>query len=132
MPIPVAKKGGALENEPMQTEAEIVAWLKRFRITPVPRNAFHVRFGLHAGYPPCCVLFFMTTWGGRRPSWQVSDHSFSLVRDAEDDLFEVQYVPCPKCLVERAFVKKTKKCRCKKCRGGVPKFEGYMVRSDYI
>lgn len=61
---------------------------------------------MHSGFPPYCIKFWITNWFWNRSSKANQEH-WKKIRRVR--CFDVQYIPCPKCLKERTFVK-IKKC----------------------
>jgi hypothetical protein len=62
--------------------------------------------GIHSGFPPCCVKFFVTKWVWHRFHKSNNKH-WDNIRAI--DSFDINYIPCPKCLKNKTFVK-LKKC----------------------
>jgi hypothetical protein len=57
--------------------------------------------GLHSGFPPCCIKFFITKWVWNIYSKSNRDH-WKKIRRVRS--FKIQYIPCPKCLKNKTFV----------------------------
>ena len=74
--------------------------------------------GLHSGFPPCCVKFFITKWIWNLASKANREH-WKKIRRVR--CFNVSYIPCPKCLKNRTFVK------LKKCPKTCPKLKRVKV-----
>ena len=62
--------------------------------------------GLHSGFPPCCIKFYITKWIWNIRSKYNKEHwkKIRRVRCAK-----VHYIPCPKCLKDKTFIK-VKRC----------------------
>jgi len=54
--------------------------------------------GLHSGFPPCCVKFFVTKW-----IWNVGSKNSNKYFE-KIVLAGPWYIPCPKCLKNKTFV----------------------------
>lgn len=78
-----------------------------------------VECGLHSGFPPCCVVFFVQVWwpahmlDGSSPALRktralMSDYQ-RVLRRVRADHARVSYIPCPDCVLSKKFVM-MKKC----------------------
>jgi hypothetical protein len=65
-------------------------------------DAHRIGCGLHSGFPPCCIRFFIETDG--RPL----DRHYKIAMEAARPL---GYLPCPVCLREKRFVE-VRRCNC--------------------
>lgn len=65
--------------------------------------------GIHSGIPECCICFYITKW-----IWFEYDDPYRLKYLKRLMKYKnVEYVPCPKCLKDKKFIK-TKDCPGKK------------------
>ena len=62
---------------------------------------YHREFGRHFGIPECCINFFIEVWTTHVPELRYYQQKFIHLN--------VEYIPCPNCLVNRTFVV-THKC----------------------
>lgn len=62
-----------------------------------------VERGLHSGFPPCCVTFFVQIWCALMSDYQ------RVLRRVRADHARVSYIPCPDCVLSKKFVT-MKKC----------------------
>jgi hypothetical protein len=62
--------------------------------------------GFHSGFPACCIKFYVTKWIWNIGSKTNQKH-WKKIRSIKS--FIIEYIPCPKCLENRTFVK-YKKC----------------------
>lgn len=83
----------------------------RARANPLHREQM-IRCGLHSGFPPCCVSYFVNVWvpnggtvAGMGRTMAVRAHARALQRA------RVGYIPCPSCLAQRRIVR-VRSCRC--------------------
>jgi hypothetical protein len=72
--------------------------------------------GLHSGFPPCCITFFVKTWWPFFVAiYQMPARERSKARSTYDAYLRqtrgTNYVPCPRCVADRRFVK-VKACDC--------------------
>jgi hypothetical protein len=76
-------------------------------IGPRDEDAFvFVECGLHSGFPPCCIEFFVNTYKPHRLAAAMEHHNL-LVQHSDAPR---GYIPCPRCLFDRRFVKTVKRC----------------------
>lgn len=65
-----------------------------------------VECGLHSGYPPCCIAFYIV---------RLLTHSLrqkrNLIEKLSNTKFKGRYIPCPDCLIKNKPVK-FKGCNC--------------------
>ena len=65
--------------------------------------------GLHSGFPPCCVIFYITK--KRWMAVEENDRYMAKISRREKSLKRrINYVPCPECLRAGRIV------RCKPCK----------------
>jgi hypothetical protein len=79
--------------------------------TPVSKEALlHIReditCGLHSGFPPCCIKWYITKWIWNLDT-KLFDKHWGKIRGVKG--IDISYIPCPKCLKNKTFVK-LKKC----------------------
>ena len=61
-------------------------------------KAFDIAYGLHSNIPDCCIAFYTDEW---EDEWIRENSPYAKAVA----LANVKYVPCPKCLVSRNFIK---------------------------
>ena len=65
--------------------------------------------GLHSGFPPCCVKFYITKWIWNLGSKTNHKH-WNKLRDLDKTKkYSIDYIPCPKCVKNKTFVE-LKRC----------------------
>lgn len=65
-----------------------------------------VECGLHSGFPPCCIEFFVTTWRPLALARLDSNHpGLAAVDEYRQLLGHNGYIPCPSCLQEKRAVR---------------------------
>lgn len=79
-----------------------------------------IECGLHSGFPPCCIQFYVTVWlwvpktrksKFFREYWEKMDrnHKHGKTRSSYDKETYIGYIPCPSCLNKKNFIK-VKRC----------------------
>ena len=97
-----------------QQEAVVAVLRQIGDLTPDDTAIHLVECGLHSGFPPCCVAFFVQVWWpthmmeGRSPKLRetralMSDYRRVLDRQRKDHS-QLSYIPCPKCVLTKKFV----------------------------
>jgi hypothetical protein len=101
-----------------------------------------IECGLHSGFPPCCVIFYITVWA-RSVGFKKDKSSvdmFHFTQFCENYLTPVTrltglavsgYVPCPACILARHFVT-TKKCNCMDIKQQISNSLGAKTRQEQI
>ena len=114
-------------------QAAVVAVLRQIGdFDPDDPTIRFVECGLHSGFPPCCVAFFVQVWWpanvmeGRSRKLRevralVSNYRRVLDR-MRDDYEHVEYIPCPDCVLSKRFV------AMKKCTGHFTKRQRDQIR----
>ena len=86
-----------------------------FRTTPQD-----IRCGIHSGFPPCCIAFFIGPWklvsliGRDHCSHNILWSTYWTLRTLSEELYnnESRYIQCPICLA-RGKVIEAKDCNCR-------------------
>lgn len=111
--------------EPVTVQEAVIAMLRRFGETAPDDATIHsVDCGIHSGFAPCCIAFFVKVWSRwmrmtaslhahgetldqrlarSNPAQAEALHAMqSYLRVVNDD--GVGYVPCPRCALDGDFV----------------------------
>jgi hypothetical protein len=94
-------------------ERSVVTLLRKIgERRPSDRTIQWVDCGLHSGFPPCCITFFVKTWAPLHLHRKASKTDRVAMKEYRDAMLllikrgelEHGYVPCPDCFRDRRFV----------------------------
>lgn len=94
-------------------ERSVVALLRKIgERRPSDRTIQWVDCGLHSGFPPCCIAFFVKTWAplhlyrkaSKTDRAAMKEYSYALILLVKRGEIEDGYVPCLDCFRDRRFV----------------------------
>lgn len=106
-------------------ETEAYDLLHTLKEEPTPQLVRMVRCGLHSGFRPCCIAFFIKIWIRVTAQYDPAREKYhKAAQEIMDAYFDFElgygcadnlpgYVVCPACMLKRRFVK-VQPCACSK------------------